>query len=71
MAKKKKKHEGDVVSPCLFNLCVLVYQRGIKYFLILGLFESQDSSKCVDICYQMESAIIIVMVNPIDEMIYV
>lgn len=40
-AKKKKKHEGDVVSPCLFNL--LVYQRGIKYFLILGLFESQDS----------------------------
>ena len=74
--KAKKKHEGDVVSPCLFNLLHLSLSKGNQIFFNFRAFwESgfldNQLLNVFDICYRMKSAIIVLMVDPIAEMIYV
>ena len=73
---KKKKHEGDVVSPCFFNLLHLSLSKGNQIFFDFRVFwESgfldNQLLNVFDICYRMKLAIIVLMVDPIDEMIYV
>ena len=74
--KAKKKHEGDVVSPCLFNLLHLSLSKGNQIFFNFrafwepGFLDNQLLN-VFDICYRMKSAIIVLMVDPIAEMIYV